>query len=582
MKKKVGILGGGQLGRMVIEGVYPLDVKIFSLDANNAPCAAALPSEQFVVGNFKDASDIARFAEKVDVLTIEIEHVNCDAMEEAEKKSGKHVQPSVSTIRTIQDKYLQHCFYRDSGLPCAEFCDAPDQAAVTEAAKTFGYPLLLKAKKNAYDGYGNALVRSAEDVPSAFEKLTGGRGSQVYVEKFCPFVKELAVMVARSLDGKVVSYPCVETIHANHVVRLVIAPALVPAEVREKARRVAEDAVSHLSGAGVFGVEMFLLKDGSVLLNEIAPRPHNSGHYTIEACECSQFEQHMRAVSGLPLGSTAFKGAGGAAVMVNVLGRDVGEKGFELARAPILKALELPGAYAHWYGKAETKPGRKMGHVTLVGSDMGDVLARTRTLLGAIGELALPGFPPVPEGICTPPMVAALTAIEEGTVQPLVGIIMGSDSDLPKMKPACEMLRDLQVPFEVTVVSAHRTPHRMVEYAEAAAGRGLKVIIAAAGGAAHLPGMTASLTSLPVIGVPIALKFLDGVDSLHSIVQMPKGIPVATVAIDNSANAALLAARIVSAFLPRVAANVEKFQKESEQTVLKKVEVLKEKGWEAY
>ena len=246
--------------------------------------------------------------------------------------------------------------------------------------------------------------------------------------------------------------------------------------------------------------------EGSLLLNEIAPRPHNSGHHTIEACHTSQFENHLRAILSLPLGSTSLRVP--SAAMVNILGTSTSMNEIHsMADA----ALGVPGANLHLYGKAESRKARKMGHITLTALSDAELRPRLRTILLAQSDSAdwLDAIAPLPPKAGFP------------DPQPLVGIIMGSDSDLPTMLPASKILEDFRIPYELTIISAHRTPERMVTYAKSAVSRGLRVIIAGAGGAAHLPGMVASETALPVIGVPVKASVLDGVDSLYSIVQMP-------------------------------------------------------------
>ena len=335
---------------------------------------------------------------------------------------------------------------------------------------------------------------------------------------------------------------------------------------------MAEVAVATFTGAGIFGVEMFLCDDGaSVVVNEIAPRPHNSGHYTIEACYTDQFENHLRAVLGLPLGQTDMKV--GAAVMVNVLGKGSTETDFEEAFKQCARGLNVPGATVHWYGKRGIRAQRKVGHVTFVGDLMADVSTKASGMLYGNGGT-------VPGSSASPPPPAALSF--GAALAPLVGIIMGSDSDLPIMKMAASVLRDFQIPFEVAVVSAHRTPQKMYEYATSARARGLRVIIAGAGGAAHLPGMVAAMTPLPVVGVPIASRHLDGQDSLYSIAQMPRGVPVATVAINNSTNAGLLAVRIIGCSIPSVLDKLDEYQKEMEDAVNKRNRRLLKEGWESY
>lgn len=249
---------------------------------------------------------------------------------------------------------------------------------------------------------------------------------------------------------------------------------------------------------------------GSVFVNEIAPRPHNSGHYTIEACETSQYENHLRAILSLPLGSTALRVP--SAAMLNLLGASSNMSDIRTVAA---HALTVPGASVHLYGKSECRKGRKMGHITVTANSDAERSERIRPLLECF-----PSPSPAAELERYAPL-APQAGSGLSSRQPLVGIIMGSDSDLPVMTPAARVLDQFGVPYELTIVSAHRTPDRMTGYARAAASRGLRVVIAGAGGAAHLPGMVAAMTSLPVIGVPVKGSSLDGVDSLHSIVQMP-------------------------------------------------------------
>jgi phosphoribosylaminoimidazole carboxylase len=252
------------------------------------------------------------------------------------------------------------------------------------------------------------------------------------------------------------------------------------------------------------------LFQGELFINEIAPRPHNSGHYTIESCETSQYENHLRAILDLPLGSTALKVH--SAAMLNIIGASS-----DFDELSLLKntALSVPGASIHLYGKAENRKGRKMGHITIVADSDAQLRTRLRPLLQVLpsgnSDAEISKYAP------TQPS----TGSGHSNSYPLVGVIMGSDSDLPVMLPAARMLDRFSIPYELTIVSAHRTPDRLVEYARSASSRGLRTIIAGAGGAAHLPGMVAAMTALPVIGVPVKGSSLDGVDSLHSIVQMP-------------------------------------------------------------
>ncbi|KAI8815925.1 uncharacterized protein EV422DRAFT_501842 [Fimicolochytrium jonesii] len=588
-KHVVGILGGGQLGRMLVEAANRLNLPILVLDAANNPAVdlcATTPGH--VTGSFRDPASIATLAAKCSVLTVEIEHVDADALEKAAAEHGCAVHPSPEVIRIIQDKYAQKRHLEKFDVPLAEYRDL-EPGAEAEGIKSsgFGYPVMLKTKTGAYDGRGNRVVKSEADVADGVESLGGGKakgGPALYIEKMVPFVKEVAVMVARNSKGEVVSYTCVETIQKDNICHVVIAPARIDGLIGQRARRIAEKAVEGLSGVGIFGVEMFLLADGRILLNEMAPRPHNSGHYATEACHTSQFEQHLRCILGMPLGSAELKVP--AAGMVNILGVGSGDQGMHDTLQPCGRSLAVPGATIHLYGKKECRAGRKMGHVTVVADTMRTLLSRLEEILGETSltapqqptftstrttttTSATPATTPTP-----PPSTTTQTA--------QVGIIMGSDSDLPTLKPAAAILRQFNIPFEVTIVSAHRTPARLHEYAQQAHLRGLKVIIAAAGGAAHLPGMVAAVTPLPVVGVPVALKVLDGMDSLLSIVQMPRGVPVATVAINNAVNAALLAIRILGASVPEYRDAMAAYLAAQESEVLKKVDTLESVGWEAY
>ncbi|XP_059440283.1 phosphoribosylaminoimidazole carboxylase, chloroplastic isoform X2 [Corylus avellana] len=488
------------------------------------------------------------------VLTVEIEHVDVATLEMLEKQ-GVDCQPKASTIRIIQDKYLQKVHFSQHAIPLPEFMQIDDLEGAKRAGDLFGYPLMIKSKRLAYDGRGNAVAGSVGELSSAVNAL-GGYGRGLYVEKWAPFVKELAVVVARGRDNSIVCYPVVETIHKENICHIVKAPANVTWEIRKRATDVAYRAVSSLEGAGIFAVELFLTGDGQILLNEVAPRPHNSGHQTIESCYTSQFEQHLRAVVGLPLGDPSMKVP--AAIMYNILGEDEGEPGFILAHQLIRRALGIPRATVHWYDKPEIRKQRKMGHVTIVGPSMSDVEQRLKSMLKEEGSDC------------------------QSAVTPHVGIIMGSDSDLPVMKDAAKILNMFDVPYEVKIVSAHRTPEMMFTYASSARERGIQIIIAGAGGAAHLPGMVAALTPLPVIGVPVRVSALDGLDSLLSIVQMPRGVPVATVAINNATNAGLLAIRMLGIQDADLLARMSQYQEDTRNGVLTKAEKLEKDGWESY
>ncbi|RYQ91232.1 hypothetical protein Ahy_B09g097121 isoform C [Arachis hypogaea] len=487
----VGVLGGGQLGRMLCQAASQMAIKVIVLDPQEN-CPASSLSYHHMVGSFDDSATVEEFAKRCGVLTVEIEHVDVATLEKLEKQ-GVDCQPKASTIRIIQDKYLQKVHFSQNGIPLPEFMQIDDLEGAKKVGELFGYPLMIKSRRLAYDGRGNAVAKTENELPSAVDAL-GGFSRGLYAEKWAPFVKELAVIVARERNNSISCYPVVETIHRDNICHIVKAPANVKWKIRERAAEVACRAVRSLEGAGVFAVELFLTDDGQILLNEVAPRPHNSGHHTIESCYTSQFEQHLRAVVGLPLGDSSLKTL--AAIMYNILGEEEGELGFRLAHQLIRRALIVPGASVHWYDKPEMRKQRKMGHITIVGNSLGNIESDLATI------------------------VEGKRLDDKSAVTPRVGIIMGSDSDLPVMKSAAEFLEMFDVPHEVRIVSAHRTPELMFSYASSAHERGIQVIIAGAGGAAHLPGMVAALTPLPVVGVPVRASTLDGIDSLLSIVQV--------------------------------------------------------------
>ncbi|KAG6904281.1 hypothetical protein DXG01_011192, partial [Tephrocybe rancida] len=364
-EKIVGVLGGGQLGRMLAASASLLNVKVIFLDiGENGPAkqviAPLAPSFAHIDGSFSDPEKIQELASKVDVLTVEIEHVNVQTLENVQNSSkgaSLAIHPSPSTIHIIQDKFRQKQHLSARGSPISRFLPVEStEEYVRSAAAQLGLPL-LKSRTLAYDGRGNYVVRDLSQIPDAISAL-GGR--PLYAEKWVPFDKEIAVMVVRTVDGEVQSYPAVETVHKECY--LVFAPLRSrDPTLAQRARDVAEAAVKTFTGAGVFGVEMFLMKDGGLYINEIAPRPHNSGHYTIEACETSQYENHLRAILNLPLGSTALKVP--STVMLNLIGHS---SSMDEIKATVNVALAVPGASTHLYGKSECRKGRKMGHITVV------------------------------------------------------------------------------------------------------------------------------------------------------------------------------------------------------------------------
>ncbi|HWY74392.1 MAG TPA: 5-(carboxyamino)imidazole ribonucleotide synthase [Verrucomicrobiae bacterium] len=357
----LGIVGGGQLAKMIAQSALQFGCDIVVLERNHHSPAASLAHEK-VIADWDNPESLLKLGSMVDVITLENEFVDADSLQALER-FGFPLWPTAETVRVVQDKLSQKRALADAGLPVPGFADAPMKATIEAASRKFGWPLVLKKRRNGYDGKGNVTLRSASDIDAAWRQLDGDVNA-LYVEEFCPFTMELAMMIVRSQTGESVTYPLVETVQHNHICHVVKAPASVPDETAVRATEIARKAVETVGCVGAMGVEMFFSKDGRVLVNELAPRVHNSGHYTIEGCVCSQFENHVRAVMGWPLGSAALRSP--AVVMVNLLGGGSGSG----TPVGLSEALAVPGAHVHIYGKARSVPGRKMGHVTAAGKTM--------------------------------------------------------------------------------------------------------------------------------------------------------------------------------------------------------------------
>ncbi|MEW6582519.1 MAG: 5-(carboxyamino)imidazole ribonucleotide synthase [Actinomycetota bacterium] len=369
----VGIAGAGQLARMTALAAWPLEIRVAVLGAPDDPAAPVAAG--LVEGDWRDAAAVAALGRAVGVVTLENEFVDAAALAAVEA-AGTPVRPGAAAVAQVQDKALQKGLLHAAGLPVPRFHVVRDERELDAAGRDLGWPLVMKARTLGYDGYGNATCATPAEAAAALPRLD--RGDGVLVEAFVPFQRELAVMVARSATGEEAVYPVVETVQRDHVCHEVVAPAPVPPHAARAAEEVARAAAAAAHGVGVTGVELFALADGSVLVNELAPRPHNSGHYTIEACETSQFENHLRGVLGLPLGSVAMRAP--AAAMVNILGTRTGP-----SASPIGPALSVEGAHIHLYGKKEIRVRRKMGHVTALGRTPDEALARARAAAAAVG-----------------------------------------------------------------------------------------------------------------------------------------------------------------------------------------------------
>ena len=359
---KLGILGGGQLGKMLLYDTRKFDIYTCVLDpSNEAPCK--IGCNEFYTGDLMDYETVYKFGNKVDVLTIEIENVNVNALEALEKE-GIKVFPSSKTIKTIQNKATQKLFYRDHNIPTADFSRFAYASEINESIKHGGlqFPFVWKSAQFGYDGQGVKIIRSEAD-------LTDLPNVECIAESMIPFKNELSVIVARNLKGDVKSYPVVEMeFHpeANQV-EYVICPARIDENIAKKAQEVALKVSEAFKHVGLLAVEMFQTQNDEILVNEVAPRPHNSGHHTIESSYTSQFEQHLRAILNLPLGKTDSKVGG---IMVNLVGAE-GYTG-DVVYQNIESIMDMEGVIPHIYGKKQTRPFRKMGHVTIVNKDINE------------------------------------------------------------------------------------------------------------------------------------------------------------------------------------------------------------------
>jgi phosphoribosylaminoimidazole carboxylase len=457
--KKIGILGGGQLAMMLAQSAIQLGYQVLVLDPTPL-CPATKVGAKQIVASFKDPEQIKHFSKMVDVLTIDIEDVSIP--------DDLHcpLYPNQKTISTIRNKWLQKQHFIKNGIPTSQFAEYKEE----EDHSTH----VLKIRCGGYDGRGVWLD------PTDFSNVVL-KSEDFFVEEKINIKKELAILVACGIRDKEI-YPITEIIQEDGICVKTKCPIPLDLEIREKVNEIALHAVSSFNTKGVFAVELFLTEDDQVLVNEISPRVHNSGHYTIEGSITNQFEQHILCITDQQLGDASLKVS--YVEMENILGG---------------RTYDNEGTF-HWYHKSEERNRRKMGHLTFVNGK---------------------------------------------TDYPLVYVVMGSSSDLLHMRGCIEILEEYGIPHKVDIVSAHRSPDWMFKFGKNVESWCGEVVIAAAGGAAHLPGMLASLTALPVIGVPIPSKSLSGIDSLYSIVEMPDGVPVATVGIGKSKNAGILALKIL-------------------------------------
>ena len=365
---KLGVLGGGQLGRMMIQSAINYDIQIHCLDPDpEAPCS--LIAHSFKCGSLNDFQTVINFGQDKDIITVEIENVNIEALKELQLM-GKRIFPQPEILEMIKDKGLQKQFYQNHNLPTSSF----QLISSLQEAANLSLPFVHKLRTGGYDGKGVNIIRDEFELAKSFEGPS-------LVEQLIPFKKELSSIVARNEKGEIAVFPLVECEFDpdSNLVSFLFSPAEVSREIEAEASKIAKNIIEKLNMVGLLAVEFFLTDQDELLINEIAPRPHNSGHHTIESCNVNQFEQHLRAILNLPLGNTSLRCAG---AMVNL----VGEKGYEgiVRYEGLEEVMKLEGVYPHLYGKQNTKPNRKMGHITVTGKDILDVKAKAEMIMTKI------------------------------------------------------------------------------------------------------------------------------------------------------------------------------------------------------
>lgn len=355
----IGIFGGGQLGKMLAQAAKKMGYNVITLDpTHNSPCGQV--ADEQIIASFDDYGAAEKLADASDVLTYEFENVDAGIIEHLEKK-GRTIFPSSRALKITQNRIKEKNFLKKIGIPVTDFRAIASRSDLKEAQKELGLPAMLKTATGGYDGKGQVLLNTEKDILDVPESLFL---KKLIWEKYVPFTKEISVICARGADDELKTFPVSENVHRNNILYISSVPAEISSGVEARATEIARKISKGLGAIGAIGVEMFLCKDETILVNEIAPRVHNSGHYTIEACITSQFEQHIRAICGMPLGETELLSP---VAMINILGEERGNG--KVSLAGVAEALSIPGVSLHLYGKEAVKAGRKMGHLTaLAGS----------------------------------------------------------------------------------------------------------------------------------------------------------------------------------------------------------------------
>ena len=368
LNKRIGIIGGGQLGQMMALEAKKMGFYLIILDPT-PDCPAHSIVDDHIIAGFDDKDAIRKLASACDIMTYEFEHINTEILLQLENE-GYKIYPTAKSLKIIQNKLTQKQTLAENGLPVPDFMGINGKDDMLKAGEKYGYPYMLKTCTGGYDGKGNAVVHSPEETDEKYAELGGG-SLPLMAEYMIDFKMETSILACRGLNGQVVIYPVGNNIHKDSILHETLVPADIPQSAVEKATNCAREVMEIFKGIGMFCVELFITKDNDVLINEIAPRPHNSGHYTIEGCVTSQFENHIRAIVGLPLGDTSLIRP---TVMVNVLGEE-GSNGKTRVYG-LYEALSVKGAFVHLYGKSTVKSKRKMGHITVSADTLETALAR--------------------------------------------------------------------------------------------------------------------------------------------------------------------------------------------------------------
>ncbi len=372
----LGLLGGGQLAKMTAQAALQLGMRVAVIEHGENSPAGVMTKLEFPEG-WKEAGQLGQFIDASDIITLENEFIDPHILDVIAEK--RLVWPSPATMRLVQDKYTQKQTFAAVGIPMARFAEITTKQDLFDFGAEHGYPFVAKTRKYGYDGYGNATIKRDTEIDMVWRRFMEGEEPRpLLAESFVTFTKELAVMVARNRRGETAVYPCVQTIQQGHICVSVLAPAPIEEELQRRAQEIALQCVETIEGVGVFGIEMFLTNDDQILFNEIAPRPHNSGHYTIEACHTSQFENCVRAVVNAPLGSPHMRVP--AACMINILGERSGSG----IPDSVVDALKIEGVSLHLYGKKDARIGRKMGHLTATGATVDQAFARAKSALDGL------------------------------------------------------------------------------------------------------------------------------------------------------------------------------------------------------